>query len=186
MRTGSHSSAPAPGVSKEGDAMNWRQTMVWRQMRFSTVLGSILLEVLTAVAFAQTFTGTVTNATMQKPAVADEVVLLDFSSGMQEVGRTRSDANGRFTFKLDDSKQPRMLRVIHQGATYYKLAPAGSSSVHVDVYDVSKKVRGIVVTADVTRVQVKGDSLDAVRLFAVKNSSAPPQTQMSERNFEFY
>ena len=166
--------------------MNWRQTMVWRQMRFSTVLGSILLEVLTAVAFAQTFTGTVTNATKEKPAVADEVVLLDFSSGMQQVGRTRSDANGRFTFKLDGSRQPRMLRVIHQGATYYKLAPAGSSSVHVDVYDVSKKVRGIAVTADVTRVQVKGDSLHAVRLFAVKNSSAPPQTQMSERNFEFY
>ena len=79
-----------------------------------------------------------------------------------------------------------MLRVIHQGATYYKLAPAGSGSVHLDVYNVSKKVRGIVVTADVTRVQVKGDSLHAVRLFAVKNSSAPPQTQMSERNFEFY
>lgn len=102
------------------------------------------------------------------------------------MARTQSDLNGSFTFKLDDVKQPRMLRVIHQGASYYKVVPPDTSSLQLYVYNVSKKVKGIVVTADVTRFQATGGALQAARLFAVKNDSAPPQTQMGDRNFEFY
>jgi hypothetical protein len=166
--------------------MNRKRKKVWRRTRFSTVVWCILLGALAAPACAQTLTGTLTNATSRKPAAGDEVVLLDFSNGMQELGRTQSDASGSFNFMVSDSKQPRMLRVIHQGATYYKIAPPGSSSVHLDVYDVSTKLKDILVTADLMRIQVKGDSLQVVRLFAVKNNSAPPQTQMSDHNFEFY
>lgn len=50
----------------------------------------------------------------------------------------------------------------------------------------SKKVKDIVVTADVMRFQVNEGSLQAVRLFAVQNNSAPPRTQISDHNFEFY
>ena len=160
--------------------------MVRRRMRFSTVVWSIFFGALTATASAQTFTGSITNATTQRPAAGDEVVLLNFSRGIQEVARTQSDSKGSFTLKLDDTKQPRMLRVIHQGASYYKVVPPDTSSLQLDVFDVSSKVKGIVVTADVTRFQGKGDSLQAVRLFAVENDSVPPQTQMSDHNFEFY
>ena len=166
--------------------MSGTQLTAWRRMRYSIVVWSIFLGAQTSIASAQTFTGTVTNATTQKPAAGDEVVLLDVSGGLREVARTRSDSNGSFTFNLGNTEQPRMLRVIHQGASYYKVAAAGTSSVQLEVYDVSTKLKGIVVTADVIRVQVKGNSLQAVRLFAVKNNSDPPQTQMSERNFEFY
>jgi hypothetical protein len=166
--------------------MNRKQLKQWRGMGLHIVLWGIVLGALTTTVSAQILTGTVISATAQKPAAGDEVVLLDFSSGMQEVARTQSDSRGNFTFKRGDSKQPRILRIIHQGAPYYKLLPSDTTSVTLDVYDVSKKVKGIVVTADVTRFQAKGDSLQAVRLFAVKNDSAPPQTQMSERNFQFY
>lgn len=166
--------------------MNRKQRTIFRQMRHATVIWSVLLGALTATTFAQTFTGTITDATTSKPAAGDEVALLDFSSGMQEVGHSQSDSNGHFIFSAGDSKHSRMVRVVHQGATYFKVVPVGSSSAHLDVFDVSAKVKGIVVTADVLRLQVKGDFLQAVRLFAVKNNSAPPRTQMSERNFEFY
>jgi hypothetical protein len=162
--------------------------MPWRQLRFLAAIWSLFLlgAWATAASGAQTLTGTVTNATTQKPAAGDEVVLLDFSGGLREVARTRSDSNGRFVFKLDNGKPPGMLQVIHQGANYSKVVAPHPSSLQLQVYDASRTVKGIDVTADVTRLRVVGDSLQAVRVFVVKNDSAPPQTQMSEHNFEFY
>jgi len=135
---------------------------------------------------AQTLTGTVTNATTSKPAAGDDVVLLSLAQGMQEAGRTQSDAKGGFTLKLDDAGSPHLVRVIHQGVTYHRMAPPGTTSVEVQVYDVAKKVVGINVTADVMRFQAQGKELQGVRLFAVNNNSSPPRTQMNDQNFEFY
>ena len=161
--------------------MNTKRLTSRRRTRLAFAVGSMFLASLTAIAFGQTLTGTVTNATTKKPSVGDDIILLDFSTGTREVGRTQSDSTGRFTLNLDDSRKPRIFQVIHQGASYFKVVPPSSSEVHLEVYDVSKKLSDIAVTADVTRFQVKGDSLQVVRLFAVKNNSAPPRTQMSER-----
>ena len=66
------------------------------------------------------------------------------------------------------------------------MAPPGTTSVDVEVFDVSKKLEGISVTADVMRFQVENGQLEVIRLFAVNNESKPPKTQMNDRNFEFY
>jgi len=147
------------------------------------VLAALFVPVLT---WAQTLTGTVTNATTNKAAANDEVVLLSLSQGMQESGRTTTDVKGSFTLKLDDSNGPHLIRVIHQGVTYHKMAPPGTTSVEVEVYDVAKKVEGIGVTADVMRLQAQDNQLQGIRLFAVDNRSNPPRTQMNDQNFEFY
>jgi len=141
---------------------------------------------LAAFASAQTLTGVVTNATTNKPAASDDVVLLSLSQGMQEAGRTVTDAKGNFILKLDDAGSPHLIRVIHQGVTYHKMAPPGTTSVEVQVYDVAQKVEGITVTADVMRFQAQGNGLQGIRLFAVENKSNPPRTQMNDQNFEFY
>ena len=146
----------------------------------------IVFATLPILAAAQNLTGTVTNATTSKPAASDEVVLLSLSQGMQEAGRTTTDSKGNFTLKLDDASSPHLVRVIHQGVTYHKMAPPGTTSVDVQVYDVAKKVEGISVTADVMRLQAQGNQLQGIRLFAVDNRSNPPRTQMNDQNFEFY
>jgi len=66
------------------------------------------------------------------------------------------------------------------------MAPPGTTSVDVEVYDVGKKVDGIEVVADIMRVQAEQGQLEVVRMFAVQNTSKPPRTQMNERNLEFY
>jgi hypothetical protein len=137
-------------------------------------------------ASAQTLTGTVTNGTTNKPAAGDDVVLLSLSEGMAESGRTQTDAKGNFSLKLDSATSPHLVRVIHQSVTYHRMAPPGTTSVEVQVYDVSKKVEGISVTADVMRFQAQGGELQGIRLFAVNNASDPPRTQMSDQSFEFY
>ena len=81
---------------------------------------------------------------------------------------------------------PHLIRAIHQGVTYHRMAPPGTTSVQLDVFDVGKKIEGISVTADVMRFQVENGQLEVVRLFAVNNESKPPKTQMNDHNFEFY
>ena len=139
-----------------------------------------------SLASAQTLTGKVKDATTNKPAAGDEVVLLSLGQGMQEAGRTKADAKGNFSFKLDDAQAPHLIRVIHQEVTYHRMAPPGTTSVDVDVYDVGKKIDGIEVVADIMRVQAAQGQLDVMRAFAVQNNSKPPRTQMNERNLEFY
>lgn len=113
-------------------------------------------------------------------------MLLQLANGMQEAGRTKTDAKGNFTFKLEDSGNPHLIRVIHEGVTYHQMAPPGTPAVDVEVYDVTPKVTGLSVTADVMRLQAQGNELQGIRLFAINNSSSPPRTQMNDHNFEFY
>jgi len=149
----------------------------------STVLALLLL---TSLAAAQTLTGTVKNATTGKPAAGDEVVLLSLGQGMEEAGRTKADSKGNFSFKLDNAQGPHLVRAIHQGVTYHRMAPPGTTSVEVEVNDVAKQVDGIEVVADIMRLQVEQGQLEVIRQFAVQNTSKPPRTQMNERNLEFY
>src|SRR6202041_661263 len=114
----------------------------------------------------------------------DDVVLLALSQGMEEAGRTKSDSKGNFSFKLDNAQGPHLIRVIHQEVTYHRMAPPGTTSVEVEVYDVGKKIDGISVVADIMRVQVEQGQLEVMRAFAVENTSKPPRTQMNEHNLE--
>jgi hypothetical protein len=134
---------------------------------------------------AETLTGTVNNGTTGKPGAGDDVVLIKLANGMEEAARTKADAKGNFKFTYDDVG-PHLIRAIHQGVTYHRMAPPGTTSVAIDVFDVGKKVEGISVTADVMRFQVENGQLEVVRLFAVNNESKPPKTQMNDHNFEFY
>src|SRR5207302_8975339 len=154
-----------------------------RDATFLIALGVLFL---TTLATAQTLTGTVKNSTTNKPAAGDEVILFKLGQGMEEAGRTKADAKGNFTFKLDDTQSPHLIRAIHQDVTYHRMAPPGTTSVELDVYDVGKKVEGLEVVVDVVRVQVEQGQLEVVREFDVQNSSKLPRTQMNERNLEFY
>lgn len=155
-------------------------------MRLPLKFIAALSLIVSSFASGQTLTGTATNGTTKKPAAGDDVVLLSLGQGMEEAGRTKTDAKGNFSLKLDNSTSPHLVRVIHQGVTYHHMAPPGTTSVDVQVYDVSKKVEGISVTADVMRFQAQGNELQGIRLFAVNNPSDPPRTQMSDQSFEFY
>jgi hypothetical protein len=141
---------------------------------------------LATVAAAQTLTGTVKNATTSKPSAGDDVVLLKLGQGMEESGRTKTDAQGKFSFKLDDAQSPHLVRAIHDDVTYHRMAPPGTTSVDLDVYDVAKKVDGIKVVADIMRIQAAQGQMQIIREFGVQNSSNPPRTQMDEHNLEFY
>src|SRR5580658_7420721 len=135
---------------------------------------------------AQTLTGTVTNGTTNKPAAGDQVLLIDFTNGMNVVATTKADSAGKFSFQLTGAPAPHLIRAVHQGVTYHQMAPPGVNTADVNVYDVATKVTGLSVTADVMRFQADSGTMQGVRLFVVNNASSPAVTQMNDHNFEFY
>jgi hypothetical protein len=138
---------------------------------------SVLL--LASLAAAQNITGTVTNGTTGKPAAGEEVTLLSLSQGMQEIGNTKTDAQGHFSFPQPKDQAPHMVRVTHDGVGYFPrggpLMP-GSTTAELTIYDSAKRVDGLSQTVEVDRIQSDGKQLQGVNLFAISNKSEPPRT----------
>src|ERR1700681_895451 len=154
--------------------------------RGASIRAALVILLLTSFAAAQTLTGKVKNSTTGKPSAGDEVIVFKLGLGMEELGRTKTDAAGQFSLKLDDSQSPHLVRAIHQGVTYHRVALPGTTSVAIAVCDVAKRVKGIQVVADIMRIQTARGHIVVTRDFGVRNTSNPPRTQMSERNLEFY
>ena len=169
-----------------GEALKKLANVASAPHRHINALAILVLFALASSAAAQVLTGTVTNGTNGKPAAGDQIILLSLANGMEEVGKTNADSSGKFSFKLTDGGGPHLVRAIHQGVTYHQMAPPGTNSVEVQVYDVAKKIPELGMTADVMRFQTDGGQLQGTRLFAVSNTSSPPRTQMNDHNFEFY
>ena len=144
-----------------------------------------LLLSLSGSLSAQTLTGRVNNGTTGKPAAGDRVVLINPGHEMEEVAHSRTNASGLFSFRLPDAG-PHLIRTIHQREIYSSMAPAGTNSIEVQVFDVSSSAANVSVTADVMRFQANGDELQGIRLFAVSNTSNPPRTLMHGKDFEFF
>jgi hypothetical protein len=152
---------------------------------YAASLGMALV-MFASLAASQTLSGTVTNGTTGKPAVGDEVILINLANGMEIAANTKVDSNGKFRFQLTGPASPHLIRAVHQGVTYHQMVPPGVDSVAVQVYDVAPKVPSLGVTADVLRFQADTGTLQGVRLFVVSNTSSPAKTQMNDHNFEFY
>lgn len=150
----------------------------------SLLLAAVALLSSTAL-FGATINGTVTNRTVNKPSAGDTVVLLQLTQGMQEAGRTKTDAKGHFSFEFSDSG-PHLIRVEHQKGAYFKNMMPGVSQADIAVYDVAEKVEGISTEADVVRLEADASSLKVTENYFVRNTSQPPRTQMSEHTYEIY
>jgi hypothetical protein len=78
------------------------------------------------------------------------------------------------------------VRVTHGGINYFKMAPPGTTTLDIDVYDVARKLEGVNGTARVMRIQTSRTAARCrfVELYAVTNASRPPRTLAAENSFE--
>lgn len=152
------------------------------------ILPSILM-LLAITASAATLTGTVTNATTGKPSAGDQVALLSLAQGMTELSQTKTDSKGSFSFTLDDPNQPHLVRVTHDGVTYFPSSGPvrpGTNSVDISVYDAAKKLEGVSTNVHVMRIQADNGQLQILELIAIKNESKPPRTLAGDRTYEAF
>jgi hypothetical protein len=137
-----------------------------------------------ALAQAASITGTVTNKTNGKPSAGDSVVLVDVQAGMADAATTTTNAHGRYSLESPGSG-PYLIRVNHQGGTYFIAAPQGGGSGDVTVYDVAAKVDGIGIDADMILAEAAGGMVRVQERYLVRNTSLPPRAQFSSNTFEF-
>jgi len=137
----------------------------------------------TLCAHAATITGTVTNGTTNKPSSGDAVVLVDVGAGMSAAANGTTNSEGRYS--LDSPGMgPYLIRVSHQGGTYFIAAPQGGAPGDVTVYDVAPKVDGVSIDADMLLVEAGGGMLRIHERYLVRNTSLPPRAQFSDNTFE--
>ncbi len=143
-----------------------------------------LLLLSNPLAFAASITGTVTDKTNGKPSPGDTVVLVDVQAGMADTATTTTDSRGRYSLE-SPGNGAFLIRVTHQGGTYFIAAPQGGGPGDVSVYDVAAKVDGIAIDADMILAEAAGGMLRVQERYLVRNTSLPPRAQFSSKTFEF-
>jgi hypothetical protein len=155
-----------------------------KSMPFNTLFRICVLTLLTGVvAHAASVTGTVTNKTTGKPSAGDTVALVDVQAGMSDAVTVTTDSHGLYTMQ-SPGMGPYLVRVNHQGATYFIAAPQGSTPGDVTVYDVSAKLDEVSIDADMILAEGAGGMLRVQERYLVRNRSLPPKAQFSDNTFE--
>jgi hypothetical protein len=160
--------------------MNMSRKWILRGLAVALVLAA------GAMAQAATITGTVTDQTTGKPSPGDDVVLVDVQAGMNEAATAKTDAKGHYSLQVPPGGNPGayLVRVTHQGASYFIAAPQGGTGGDLTVYDVSPKVDGVGIDADMLLFEGSAGELRVSERFLVRNSSNPPKAQFGEKTFE--
>lgn len=147
------------------------------------LIASGAIAAASAVAHSAAVSGTVTNKTTNKPSAGDKVVLVDVSAGMADAATAVTDKDGKYTLQTPGAGAF-LIRVDHQGGTYFIAAPQDSTPGNITVYDVAPKVEGVGIDADMMLIEATGSTLNVRERYLVRNSSSPPRTQFSQDGFE--
>ena len=139
-----------------------------------------------ALAQAAAVTGTVTNKTTGKPSAGDDVVLVDVQAGMNEAATAKTDAKGQYALQIPPGGNmgAYLIRVTHQGASYFIAAPQSGTGGDLTVYDVSARVDGVAIDADMLLFEGSAGELRVSERYLVRNASNPPKAQFSDKTFE--
>ena len=160
--------------------------MIKLRFRMSRIFAVSLLVLSGALAQAVSVTGTVTNKTTDKPSAGDDVVLVDVQAGMNEAATAKTDASGRYSLQIPAGGNigSYLIRVSHQGASYFIAAPASGTGGDLTVYDVAAKVEGVAIDADMLLFEGSAGELRVSERYLVRNASNPPKAQFSDKTFE--
>jgi hypothetical protein len=148
----------------------------------------VFLLACSLAAAAEPIKGIVRNDTTNKPSVGDEITLKRIGNGMEDAGKTKTNAKGEFTFNVPPAQQPYIVWIQHQGVTYTQRAVPGGPPIVARVFDAAPVIKEISILehAMVFHTGDKPDVLMGEEIYTVSNTSTPPRTLMNEHTLEFY
>jgi hypothetical protein len=148
----------------------------------------VFLLACSLAAAAEPLKGIVRNNTTNKPSVGDEVTLKRIGNGMEDVGKTKTNAKGEFTFNVPPAQQPYVVWIQHQGVTYTQRAVPGGPPIVARVFDAAPTIKEINILehAMLFHTGDKPDTLTGEEIYTVSNTSTPPRTLMNEHTLELY
>jgi 5-hydroxyisourate hydrolase-like protein (transthyretin family) len=145
---------------------------------------SVLVLLFTSVTtFAASISGTVINKTTGKPSAGDVVELVDLQASMKAVAHTTTDGNGHYSLN-SSGMGAYMIRVNHQGGTYFVGVPQAGVSADAGVFDVAARIDGVSVDSDMLLIESASGTLRVHERYLIHNTSQPPRAQFSKNTFE--
>ena len=114
-------------------------------------------------------------------------MLIQLQGGMQPVGNTQSDAQGKFSFDNPNlGAQPMLIRAVYRGINFHEPVTPGKTDVEVAVYEPTKDPKAVNVTTRVVFFQPNGTNLIVGEEYSLQNDTKPPQAFFRpDGNFEF-
>lgn len=126
-----------------------------------------------AIPMLAAIDGTVVNQTTGKPQPNAILMLMQpGQGGMQQLGTTKTDAQGNFHF--DKSPEgPKLLQAIYSGVLYTHMIPPGSptSGVQLPVYEATKDPKIDHAAQHLIVLQPTGSELDVTETFIFDNQT---------------
>lgn len=157
-----------------------------RRVYIAALLGALTVSVRPACADGK-LDGTVRNATTGAPAAGVDVILIQLQGGMETVGNTKTDAQGRFHLENASlGQRPMLVRAIFHGVNFHQAVPPGASTIQVEVFESTRDAKTVAFPSRVIVFQPNGSSLLVGEEYSVQNSSKPPMAYFkADGNFEF-
>ncbi len=128
--------------------------------------------------------GQVVNGTTGSPVANQTVQLLMPRGGMQQVATAVTDAGGRFAIAKSDLSTDSfyLLQAVFQDVNYHapvKFDDRGQARVDLTVYDATRTAPPVRIQSARIIVNAVGDKAHIQEMFAVRNSSDPPQSYVN-------
>src|SRR5947209_15548069 len=114
-------------------SLEWRRRRIFLPGQRLALVFWIIVGFLT-IAFGEpprVISGTVRNMSTGEPASGDEVILLRLANGMEQVGKTETDRQGKFVVNVQDSDHRHLIRAIHQKVNYDREVSSDYTTVDV-------------------------------------------------------
>jgi hypothetical protein len=137
--------------------------------------GSVTLSLLLSVVpLAAAVDGTVVNQTTGQPQANTILMLMTpGESGLQQLGTTKTDAQGHFHFDKSAEGRPNLLQGIYSGVLYTQMIPPGTpmTGVQLAVYDATKDAKLDHPAQHLIVLQPTGSELDVSDTFIFENQT---------------
>ena len=181
-----------------------RRILSFLSLSIRALVGFALLAAFSATALADSaIHGSAQNLSRGRPAVGDEVMLirinvhngilhdrvLDPATDEETEARTKTDAQGAFTFHTRYPDKSYLVRTIHQGVAYDQPASSGDS-VSIQVFDSAPRAPAISGSIEILRVGTRAAGnekfLHVSDMYEIRNDSNPPLTQAGAHTFDVF
>ena len=146
-----------------------------------------VLPVLTTPVFA--VDGVVLNGTLKRPQPGVEITLVQPSQqGMKQLGKTVSDAQGKFNIDKAIPPGPGLLQSTYQGATYNQIITPGmpTSGVEVMVYESTKQAGTAKESQHLIVMEPSADAIRMSELIIMNNPTSMTYNDPAAGSAQFF
>ncbi len=158
-----------------------------RRLQFVTVSATCLVMLGAGPALRAAggnISGQVVNGTTGAPVANQTIQLLMPRNGMQQVATGVTDASGRFAIARSDLSTDSfyLLQAVFQDVNYHapvKFDDRGQARVDLTVYNSTRTAPPVQIQSARIIINAVGDKAHIQEMFAVRNSSDPPQSYVN-------